>query len=65
MGLRTICTPVLVVDLFNRGRLTRTEALLALGRLTGLRTVSPILIEAAVALLGVGGEQMEERFDGN
>lgn len=64
LGLRTICTPVLVTDLFNRGRLTRSEAMLALGRLAALQTVSPALIEAAVTLLGVEGEQTEERTDG-
>jgi predicted nucleic acid-binding protein len=49
LGLRTICTPVLIADLVHEGRLKIEEGLESLARLAALQTVSPTLIEAAIA----------------
>ena len=56
LGIKTVCTPVLVVDLLERGRLTRRGAVEALARLAALRTVSPPLIEAALADIEAKGQ---------
>jgi predicted nucleic acid-binding protein len=53
LGLKTICTPVLIVDLFHEGRVGLEEALEALARLTAMQTVSPSLLQAALAQLEV------------
>ena len=52
LGLRMLCTPVLVVSLFDEGSLTAREALFVLGRLAASQTVSPHLLAAALAQLG-------------
>ncbi|MBM2826012.1 MAG: hypothetical protein HW403_76, partial [Dehalococcoidia bacterium] len=61
LGLRTVCTPVLVVDLFDEGRLSPTQALQALARLAAMRTVSPPLIEAALVHLGSEWDERKEK----
>lgn len=61
VGLRTVCTPVLVADLFDEGRLNPGQALEALARLTALGTVSPALIEAAVVHVGIGWDERKEK----
>lgn len=53
LGIRTICTPVLVVNLFHDDRLEIWEAVQALARLEAMQTVSPTLIQAALAQLEV------------
>ncbi|MBI3977337.1 MAG: hypothetical protein HY331_04040 [Chloroflexi bacterium] len=60
LGLRAVCTPVLVADLFDEGRLSPAQALQALARLTALKTVSPALIEAALLHVGIGWERREK-----
>lgn len=52
LGLRVLCTPVLVASLFDEGSLTAREALFVLGRLAAAQTVSPHLLAAALAQLG-------------
>ncbi|MGH2459079.1 MAG: hypothetical protein ACRDIY_09460 [Chloroflexota bacterium] len=49
LGIRVVCTPVLVVSFFVDGRLDTREALFALARLAALQTVSPHLLAAALA----------------
>lgn len=61
LGLRTVCSPVLVADLFDEGRLSPSQAVQALARLTALRTVSPALIEAAVMHVGLGWSERKEK----
>ncbi len=51
-GLRVICSPVLVVALYEEGRLDATGAIAALARLAALGTLSPHLLAAALAQLG-------------
>ena len=51
-GLRVICSPVLVVALYEEGRLDAGGALGALARLAALGTLSPHLIAAALTQLG-------------
>lgn len=53
LGLKTLCTPVLIVELFDQERLSLPEALQSLARLAAMRTVSPVLLEAALAQLEV------------
>jgi len=53
LGLRTICTPVLIVNLFHDDRLDIKGAIQALARLASMQTVSPTLIQAALAQLEV------------
>ncbi len=60
LGLRTVCTPVLVADLFDERWLNADEALQALARLAALQTVCPALIEAAVAHVGLGWDEGKE-----
>lgn len=56
LGLKVLCTPVLVVDLHGDGRLSAPQALQALARLATMGTVSPVLLEAALAHLGAAGK---------
>ena len=51
-GLRVICSPVLVVALYEEGRLDAAGAIAGLARLAALGTLSPHLIAAALAQLG-------------
>jgi predicted nucleic acid-binding protein len=53
LGLKTLCTPVLVVDLFDKEKWSLPEAVRALASLAAMRTVSPALLEAALAQLEV------------
>jgi predicted nucleic acid-binding protein len=53
LNLRALCTPVLVVQLYVEGRLDARQALKALARLAVMQTVSPALLAAALAQLGV------------
>jgi predicted nucleic acid-binding protein len=53
LGIRTVCTPVLIVDLYHRGLFDLRGAFRTLARLSAMQTVSPILIEAAVVQLGI------------
>jgi predicted nucleic acid-binding protein len=53
LGLRTLCTPVLVVDLFDKEELSLPEAVQSLARLAAMGTVSPALLEVALAQLEV------------
>ena len=48
-GLETLCTPMLVVRLFEEGAVMAEEALWLLGRLAQADTVSPRLLQAALA----------------
>jgi predicted nucleic acid-binding protein len=52
LGLKAVCTPVLVVALFSKGVLSAREALEILGRLAAMQTLSPHLLSAALAQLG-------------
>ena len=56
-GLRVLCSPVLVAALFSEGALDAARAMLALGRLAALQTVSPHLLAAAVAHVGRSWKQ--------
>jgi predicted nucleic acid-binding protein len=51
-GLRVICSPVLVVALYEEGSLDAVGTLAALARLAALGTLSPHLLAAALAQLG-------------
>ena len=53
LGLRTLCTPVLVATLFDVDRVDMGQAIEMLGRLTAMQTVSPTLIQAALAQVGL------------
>ena len=53
MGLRAICTPVLVVDLFDGGQCDLARAAELLARLAAMQTVIPALITGALAQLAV------------
>lgn len=57
LGIKTICTPVLLTDLFSAGEIDLTEALQYLARLAAMQTVSPVLIEASLGQLSYGGER--------
>jgi hypothetical protein len=57
LSLRALCTPVLVVQLYVEGRLDARQALEALARLAVLQTVSPALLAAALAQLGVAWKE--------
>ena len=59
-GLRVICSPVLVVALYEEGRLDAAGAIAALARLAALGTVSPHLLAAALAQLGAAHKTREE-----
>lgn len=59
LGLKTLCTPVLVTDLFEQGGLDLNEALQALARVAAMQTVSPALIEVALAQLEVERQRRE------
>src|SRR5205814_1512983 len=52
IGLRVVCTPVLVVTLYIEEKIDAKRALFALARLAALQTVSPSLLAAALAQLG-------------
>lgn len=52
LGLKVVCTPVLVVALFTDGYLDARDALTSLARLAALQTISPHLTAAALAQLG-------------
>jgi hypothetical protein len=58
-GLRVLCTPVLVVDLCTEGKLDARQALAALARLAAMQTVSPNLLAAALAHLGIAWTKQE------
>jgi hypothetical protein len=61
LGLRVLCTPVLVVDLYMEEKLDARQALEALARLAALQTVSPNLLAAALAHLGAAWKEQERR----
>ncbi len=63
LGLRTVCTPVLVVALYDDRHLDLQEALAFLAGLQALQTVSPALIEAAIAQLGIAATGKEKSDD--
>lgn len=52
LGLKVLCSPVVVVQLFGEGTLTAGQTLLILARLAALQTLSPSLLAAALAQLG-------------
>lgn len=58
--LSTLCTPVLVATLFDEAQIELREALQMLGRLAALQTVSPTLIAAAVAQVGLATQRRKE-----
>lgn len=58
-GLQTLCTPVLVVDLYTGGQLTFQQAYEALARLAALQTVSADLLAMALAQLEAAGRDHE------
>jgi len=51
-GIQVLCSPVLVVDLYVKRKLTARQALEMLARLAALKTVSPDLLSVALAQLG-------------
>ena len=59
LGLRVLCTPVLVVDLYMEEKLNARQALEVLGRLAALQTVSPNLLAASLAHLGAVWKEQE------
>ena len=59
LGLRVLCTPVLVVDLYMEEKLDARQALEVLSRLAGLQTVSPELLAASLAHLGASWKEQE------
>lgn len=59
LGLRVLCTPVLVVDLCMEEKLDARQALEVLGRLAALQTVSPDLLAASLAHLGAALKEQE------
>jgi predicted nucleic acid-binding protein len=59
LGIRTICTAVLLVGLFYEGRIDLRGALDGLARLAAMQTVSPTLIDAALAQLDVERRRKE------
>lgn len=59
LGLRTLCTPVLVVDLFDKGQWDLPEAVQCLARLAAMQTVSPALLEVALAQLATARRRKE------
>lgn len=61
MGLRLLCTPVLVLDLYTEEKLDARQALEALGRLAALQTVSPDLLAAALAHLDAAWKEQGRR----
>lgn len=52
LGIKVLCTPVLIVGFFSDGTLTARQALLTLARLASLQTLSPNLLSASLAQLG-------------
>jgi predicted nucleic acid-binding protein len=60
LGLKTLCTPVLMVELFAEGQWSLPEAIQSLAKLAAMRTVSPALLEAALAHLAVVRAQKEK-----
>jgi len=52
LGLNVLCSPVLTVALATEGALPTSDALAILARLAAIRTVSPVLLTAALAQLG-------------
>ena len=60
MGLKTLCTPVLVVDLCEKGLWRLEDAVRLLARLKTMQTVSPALLEVALAQLEVVRRRKEE-----
>jgi predicted nucleic acid-binding protein len=61
LGLRTVCTPVLITELYIDGQLDVGEALESLARLAAMQTVSPTLIEAALAQLELHRAEREKQ----
>jgi hypothetical protein len=53
LGLKAICTPVLITQLFAEQQLDLMEALQLMGRLAAMQTVSATLIEASLAQLAL------------
>jgi predicted nucleic acid-binding protein len=51
LGIKVICTSVVVIDLYDEGILKGEEALEILARLQAMRTLSPELITAALRQL--------------
>ena len=59
LGLRALCTPVLVSQLYTEGSLDAGKTLEALARLTVLQTMSPALLAAALAQLGEAWQEVK------
>ena len=53
LGLRTLCTPVLVCTLFDEEQIDLRQATQTLARLSAMQTVSPTLIQAALAQISL------------
>lgn len=51
LGLKVLCTPVLVVALASEGSISTGEAVATLARLAAMQTVSPTLISVALTQL--------------
>ncbi len=58
LGLRVVCTPLLVVALFGERTITRRDAERHLDDLSGLETVHPDFIYLAWSLLPLFGHEM-------
>ena len=54
-----MCSPVLVLALYEEGQLDAAGALAALARLAALGTLSPHLLASAVAQLGASDAALE------
>ncbi|MGQ9573268.1 MAG: hypothetical protein ACUVV3_08820 [Dehalococcoidia bacterium] len=61
LGLKTVCTPVLIAELYVDGQLDMGEAVESLARLAAMQTVSPTLIEASLAQLELHRAEKEKR----
>ncbi len=60
-GLKALCAPALLVQLFVEGRIDARLALEMMARLAAMQTISPDLIAAALAHLGRVLGEKEER----
>lgn len=59
-GIRTICTPVFVTQLYAGGDLSGQQALDTLATLAAMQTVSPALIDVALAQLAAYRTEKEK-----
>ncbi|MBI4310687.1 MAG: hypothetical protein HY681_02805 [Chloroflexi bacterium] len=60
LGLKALCTPVLVAQLFVEGALDAPTALEALARLAAMQTLSPDLLALALAQIGKARKEKGE-----